>query len=220
MPVFISGLCGASPGRRYECKRCTEANKTRPKDERTTQTFNAWDAGVLDKMDDFVSQECPFVLTKKAVIHKSIVDRLADDLLEGKGFAAASKSLAKAYKARYFSQFRSYVSLAKRRLTQYKGLWGQHSDLGEIPKFSEIEDPSGFNSSPPSAHYLGDIWQKWFYEPLLVQVCTSRARKGVAFLATLLVLWLPESKEKHAATVCVKIDLSPVCCFFSLSSGP
>eukprot|EP00752_Nemacystus_decipiens_P018513 g16598.t1 len=75
-------------GFRYECKKFTNENKEKDEDERTTQTFDAWDPAVLARMDDFVSQEFPFVLTKKAAISKSIVDRLADDLLEGKGFAA------------------------------------------------------------------------------------------------------------------------------------
>ncbi|CAM9700371.1 unnamed protein product, partial [Ectocarpus fasciculatus] len=98
-----------------------------------------------------------------------VVDRLADDLLEGKGFGAASKSLAKTYHSRYFNQLRSYVSLANRRKSQCKGMFGGHSDLGMVPKFSSIGDPSGFNSSPPSAHYLRDIWHKWFYETPVVQ---------------------------------------------------
>ncbi|CAM9390013.1 unnamed protein product, partial [Ectocarpus sp. 13 AM-2016] len=106
-------------------------------------------------MDDYVSKEFPFVLTKKAAISKSVVDRLADDLLEGTGFGAVSKSLAKTYSSRYFNQVRSYVSLANRRVSQCRGMYGPHSDLGMIPKFSRIGDPSGFNSSPPSAHYLG-----------------------------------------------------------------
>ena len=53
-------------------------------------------------MDDFVSKEFPFLLTKKAVIYRTLVNRLADDLLEEKGFSATSKSLEKAYSATYF----------------------------------------------------------------------------------------------------------------------
>ena len=63
----------------------------------------------LAKMDDLVSMEFPFVLTKKAAISKGVVHRISDDLLEGKGFAATSKSLQKAYKATYMKHFRQYV---------------------------------------------------------------------------------------------------------------
>ncbi|CAN0599174.1 unnamed protein product, partial [Laminaria digitata] len=93
--------CASRPGNRYYCKRCTDANQTKEKEERTTITFNSWDADVLARMDDFVSLEFPFVLTKKAAICKNLVHRLSDDLLEGKGFAATSKSLEKAYSATY-----------------------------------------------------------------------------------------------------------------------
>ena len=135
MPVF-SLACGAWPGRRYECKGCTAANKDKTDDERTTQSFNAWDPAVLARMDDFVSRDFPFILTKKAAICKSVVDRLADDLLEGKGFAAVSKSLAKAYSTRYFGQMRSYVSLAKRGIAKLGALWSQNADNAAVPKFS------------------------------------------------------------------------------------
>lgn len=155
---------------RYCCKRCAAANKTKEEDERTTSTFNAWDANVLSRMDDFVSKEFPFVLTKKAAICKILVNRLADDLLEGKGFSATSKSLEKAYSTTYLKLFRSFVSLANRRVSQIKGVLGQNADVGQIPKFGSMGDPSGFNSSPPSAHYLRDIWHKWFYEIPVVQV--------------------------------------------------
>ena len=63
----------------------------------TSTTFNAWDAEVLARMDDFESNEFPFFLTKKAAICRTLVNRLADDLLEGKGFSATSKFLKKAY---------------------------------------------------------------------------------------------------------------------------
>ena len=142
----------------------------REEEERTTVTFNAWDAGVLARMDDFVSMEFPFVLTKKAAISKNLVHRLSDDLLEGKGFAATSKSLDKAYSATYVKHFRSYVSLVDCRQAQLKGIYGQDTDVGDIPMFGPVGDPSGFNSNYPSAHYLRDIWHKWFYEIPVVQV--------------------------------------------------
>lgn len=155
---------------RYYCKRCTDANQTKDKEERTTVTFSPWDADVLARMDDFVFLEFPFVLTKKAAICKSLVHRLSDDLLEGKGFAATSKSLEKAYSATYLKNYRSYVSLMNSRKAQLKGLFGKDPDVGQISMFGCIEDPAGFNSNHPSAHYLRDIWNKWFYETPVVQV--------------------------------------------------
>ena len=155
---------------KYYCKRCTDANQMRDEEERTTVTFNARDAGVLARIDDFVSMEFPFVPTKKAAMSKNLVHSLSDDLLEGKGFAAISKSLEKAFSATYVKHFRSYVSLVNRRNAQLKGIYGQDGDVGEIPMFGPVGDPSGFNSNYPSAHYLRDIWHKWFYEIPVVQV--------------------------------------------------
>lgn len=56
-------------------------------------------------VDEFVSKKFPFILTKltkRAAISKSIVERLADDLLDDERFEATSKSLEKAYSATYF----------------------------------------------------------------------------------------------------------------------
>ena len=89
-------------GTRYFCKRYATGNQTREKEGRTCTTFNAWDADVLTRMDDFVSKEFPFILTKKAATCRTLVNRLADDLLEGKGFSVTSKSFEKAYSATYF----------------------------------------------------------------------------------------------------------------------
>ncbi|CAN0486499.1 unnamed protein product, partial [Laminaria digitata] len=149
---------------RYYCKRCTDANQTKGKEERTTVSFNPWDADVLARMDDFVSMEFPFVLTKKAAICKNLVQRLSDDLLEGKGFAATSKSLEKAYSATYVKHLRLYVSLVDRRKAQLKGVYGKDADVGKIPMFGRVGDPEGFNSNYPSVHYLRNVWHKWFFE--------------------------------------------------------
>lgn len=134
-------------------------------------------------MDDFVSKEFPFVLTKKAAISMTVVNRLADDLLEGKGFSATSNSLERAYSATYFKLFRSYVSLVNRRVSQLKGLWGQDVDVGPIARFGAIGDPLGFNSSHPSAHYLRDIWHKWFYEIPVLQVRRTENNQRVLVYA-------------------------------------
>ena len=76
---------------------CAPTPTRRRRKERTTLTFNSWDADVLARMDDFVSLEFPFILTKKAAMCKNLVNRLSDDLLEGKGFAATAKSGEKEY---------------------------------------------------------------------------------------------------------------------------
>ena len=127
-------------------------------------------ADVLARMDDFVSLEFPFVLTKKAAICKNLVHRLSDDLLEGKGFTAASKSLEKPCSATYVKHFRSHVSFVNCRKAQLKGVYGKDADVGDIAEFGRIGDPLRFYSNHPSAHHLRDIWHKWFYEIPVVQV--------------------------------------------------
>lgn len=41
----------------------------------------------MEKLPDDVSREFPFVSTRKSALHLRVLDRLAEDLLEGKDFA-------------------------------------------------------------------------------------------------------------------------------------
>lgn len=76
---------------RYKCERCVEYNGTVEESEQRPTSFNAWDVGCLDRLPDYVSKEFPFILTRRSGIDIRLVDRLADDLVHGKGFSAAAK---------------------------------------------------------------------------------------------------------------------------------
>ena len=62
------------------------------------------------------------------------------------------------------------MSLVNRRKAQLKGVCGKDADVGKIAEFGRVGDPLGFNSNYPSAHYLRDIWHKWFYEIPVVHI--------------------------------------------------
>lgn len=169
---------------RYTCDQCKAANKGKSPDDptRCTTSFNAWDAGVLAKMDDFVSNEFPFIVTHQNAISKTLVNRLADDLVAGKGFSATSNFIRQAYMTTYMKSHRSYVSLANRRRRQRAVLFG--SDDADVPRFGEFGDRLGFNSSCPSEHYLRDIWHKWFSEIPVVRVRRACHDLPVSLLST------------------------------------
>ena len=59
---------------RYVCKQCELANKgkSRVHPEWRGQSFNPWDAGVLAKIDDFVAEEFPFIVTMVNAISKTL----------------------------------------------------------------------------------------------------------------------------------------------------
>lgn len=76
---------------RYKCERCVEYNGTVEESEQRPTSFNAWDVGCLERLPDYVSKEFPFILTRRSGIDTRLVDRLADDLVHGKGFSAAAK---------------------------------------------------------------------------------------------------------------------------------
>ncbi|CAN0457299.1 unnamed protein product, partial [Scytosiphon promiscuus] len=150
---------------RYICNNCRADNKGKSADDpsRCTASFNAWDAGVLTRMDDYVAKEFPFIVTRVNTISKSLVHRLGDDLVAGKGFSATANFIRQAYMTTYINQHRKYVALANLRQRRREALF-PGVDNGDFPAFGEFEDRLGFNGSFPSEHYLRDIWHKWFSE--------------------------------------------------------
>lgn len=71
-----------------------ECNKGKTEAEKRATSFNAWDAGCLRRLPDYVSKEFPFLLTKRSGIEIRMVDRLADDLVHGKGFSASAQYIS------------------------------------------------------------------------------------------------------------------------------
>ncbi|CAN0432681.1 unnamed protein product, partial [Ectocarpus sp. 12 AP-2014] len=103
--VFLEDDIGYLIGFRYTCSKCSNWNKSngwkKGDKKRRKASFNAWDEGVLARLDDHVSNELPFVLSRKSGVAKSLVARLADDLLNGKGFSATSNFTREAYMNSY-----------------------------------------------------------------------------------------------------------------------
>ena len=78
---------------RYKCAKCAEFNKGKQEVGKRKTSFNAWDAGCLRRLPEYISKEFPFLLTKRSGIEIRMVDRLADDLVHGKDFSAAAKNI-------------------------------------------------------------------------------------------------------------------------------
>lgn len=91
--IFACGVCFISCTCRYKCATCVEFNKGKQETEKRKTSFNAWDAGCLRRLPEYISKEFPFLLTKRSGIEICMVDRLADDLVRGKGFSAAAKNI-------------------------------------------------------------------------------------------------------------------------------
>ena len=160
----------AIPSVRYTSKQCGTANKGKSADDptRRTTSFNAWDAEALARMEDFTAKEFSFIVTKVNAISKSLVHRLGDHLVSGKGFSATNFT-RQAYMITYIEQHRSYVDLANCRRRQREQLF-PGVDYGDFRAFGELEDRLGFNGSCPSEYCLRHIWHRWFNEIPVVRV--------------------------------------------------
>lgn len=170
---LIFPLTPSSCGR-YTCKKCEKYNKEHHlgmNDKRRRKaSFNAWDQGVLARLDSYVTNAFPFVLSRKSGVAKTVVARLADDLLNGKGFSATSKFIREAYTNTYMTKYDSYVSLVNRCRKSFESRYGD-GDGAKIATFGDFADGEGFNGAWPSDAYLRAVWHTWFYLTIVLQVC-------------------------------------------------
>lgn len=177
--MFVSHMfpaCFFSATGRYTCIHCSNWNKSngykKGDKERRKVSFNAWDPGVIARLDSYVANEFPFVLSRKSGVAKSVVARLADDLLNGKGFSATSNFTREAYMNSYMTKHHSYVSLVNRCRAsiseQLRAAAGE--EAADIPTFGGFDDREGFNGAWPSGAYLRDVWHTWFYKTPVIQV--------------------------------------------------
>lgn len=105
LPTRPANVLFARVFRRYTCDGCTAHNTTAIESERRPASFHAWDTACLERLPEYVSKEFPFILTHRSGIDISLGDRLADELVHGKGFASAAKYIGQeslVYSAHYF----------------------------------------------------------------------------------------------------------------------
>lgn len=112
------------------------------------------------------------MLSRTSGVAKPVVARLADDLLKGKVFLAASKFTREAYMNSYMAKYHSYVSLANRYLRsigeQLRAAAGEGTS--NIPTFGSFDDRQGFDGAWPSDAYLRALWHTWFYDTPVIKV--------------------------------------------------
>lgn len=76
---------------RYTCDGCVAQNTTAKDSEKRAFSSDALDPACLECLPEYVSHEFHFILTHRSGIDVRLVDRLADDFVHGKIFAAAAK---------------------------------------------------------------------------------------------------------------------------------
>ncbi|CAB1107149.1 unnamed protein product [Ectocarpus sp. CCAP 1310/34] len=126
---------------RCKCERCVEYNGTVEESEQRPTSFNAWDVGCLDRLPDYVSKDFPFILTHRSGIDIRL-DRLADDLVHGKGFSAAAKHIRQAHTTKFMVYQLKYVSLADARRSSRVSLFGAAPVLEKFGSFDDTEKTS------------------------------------------------------------------------------
>lgn len=140
-------LCASRLLTRYCCKRCTDAKATKNSGDRITATFNAWDPAVLGRMDDFVSEEFRFVVTRKAAIYRNVINRVADGFLRGEGLLGYFEVSWKGV-LRNGAQTLSFVRISSQPPCETKGLLGAGCRRRSDPKLRAHVRPFGISQQP------------------------------------------------------------------------
>ncbi|CAM9826043.1 unnamed protein product, partial [Ectocarpus sp. 4 AP-2014] len=167
--VFMEHDVAYVMGFRYKCAKCVECNKGKTEAEKRATSFNAWDAGCLRRLPDYVSKEFPFLLTKRSGIEIRMVDRLADDLVHGKGFSASAQYIRQAYTTKFMVDQLKYTSLVNARRSGSSIL--RSVNLAATPeKFGSFDDSTKYCGAVLTEHFLRDVWHVYFSKLPVLEV--------------------------------------------------
>ena len=148
--------------RSARCRYCSSSphsSHLRYKDERVSETFRGWDAGVLEQRSLFLQESFPFLLTKRSEIDLAIVHEMRDDLVHSKGSKATAKALWQSHLQAYHQSHMKYLNQVLRN-DFYKTADGREAPAKDALELGTFDDPSGYDGFTPSAHYLRTVWDE------------------------------------------------------------
>eukprot|EP00903_Cladosiphon_okamuranus_P010289 g9740.t1 len=162
--VFMEHDVAYIIGFRYKRADCEKANKVAKKEsDRRPTSFNAWDAGCLERLPDYVSKEFPFILSHRSGIDIKLVDRLADGLAHGMSFSAAAKYIRESHVTKFMTDQLKYTSLTEIRRSGLVGL--ALVGGGVAPeRFGDFDDATKYCGATPTSRFMRDMWRKDFAE--------------------------------------------------------
>lgn len=174
-------------GCRYNCVTCATAKVAAKlgldEEEATTNTvfgsFSNYHPAVIQNLDSFVRLSFPLLISARSAILMSVVNRMTDDLIHGKGLKACCEWLQQAHFERYdtlravylskFSWARNQVTTGQQRLASESV-----NKLKDAPlSFGSFEDNDGYGGYIPSEHYLESVFTKFMTERTIFQVCNE-----------------------------------------------
>jgi len=170
--AIIQDQCCRILSFRYKCTLCSEnarKNKGDTRDgKKTYATFNGYDEKVLNLLPSHIKDSFPFIITARSGIHISLLDKLADDLMHGKGFNATAKYIAQSHLTHFHQYEHIYYSHVSEYRKLYLDLSGQKTItnrsiiLESPPPFGTFEDLNSYSGHYPSEHFLETAWNIYF----------------------------------------------------------
>lgn len=120
----------------------------RYKNERASETFRGWDAGVLEQLPLFLQESFPFLLTKRSAIDLAIVREMRDDLVHSKGFKATAEALRQSHLQAYYQSRMKYLNQVLLN-DFYKTADGREAPAKDALEFGAFDDPNGYTTASP-----------------------------------------------------------------------
>jgi len=178
--VILQDRCCRLLSFRYKCNACDQTlkqSKTKlnslnldrtPDNEKIFASFNAFDDRVLQLMPAHIRSSFPFIMTARSGIQLTLIDKLADDLMFGKGFKGTQDYIIQSHLTRFHQLEKNYYSHMASYRSRYLQPSGQQSlsnktALLQCPKpFGTFDDADGYDGHYPSEHFLNDVWKIWF----------------------------------------------------------
>ena len=128
-------------------------------DERVSETFRGWDAGVLEQLPLFLQESFSFLLTKRSAIDLAIIRKMRDDLVYSKGFKATAEALRQSHLQAYHQSHMKYLNQVLWN-DFYKTADGREAPAKDALEFGAFDAPNGYDGFTPSAHYLRTVWDE------------------------------------------------------------
>lgn len=198
--VIMEDRPGVILGYRYKCGTCNVTANCRPpnggkrkragnandaneeeqtEEEKCFGSFHGYDPRVLDLLPLSIRATFPLLITSRSAIQKTIVNKLVDDMVHGKGVKPCREFLKQSHFERFTENVLIYLDEykdAQRRLTSGNSLIFSatvRSYLGQPPEFGCFDDSQKYGGYVPSEHYLESLFEIWMSKRTVLKVEAS-----------------------------------------------
>jgi hypothetical protein len=171
------GCLGSSDARPTAGRGAQKSNRSRPCNESTDVSFNAYDVDVLELMPQWIVQQYPFRATHRGALDLTLLELMKTLIVTEGSFQGVHKRLVELQHRRWYQSMLLYYTFAtwlkqeheRKHASTVQGGTGQATmhafyqgggeRLPEPPKFGDAADPEhAYTLYVPRAQYLSEAF--------------------------------------------------------------